>query len=332
MHIRNVDLNLLKVFDAVYRERQTIRAADSLALSQSAVSHALSRLRTLFEDPLFTRTANGLQPTPVALRLAGPIADAMSSIGTALHRGHQFDPATSSLTFRVGMPDPVSFYLLPRLHRELQRQAPGVNLRIRPLPHGPQRFLALGSAEVDLVVMVSSQGVTPSLPPDIEAQLLFEDKLACVLDRRSRIGAERLTPQRYAAARHVAFARSDDFNSFIDESLGEAGLRRRIALVVPYWSAIPRTIEGSELVWTTMSRFARDAARGGPLRVVPCPFPKWRHSVTQAWHQRSREDVAHRWLRGLIQEVMQGSEARPRIGRSSRASRRTDAASAGRGA
>ena len=331
MHIRNVDLNLLKVFEAVYRERQTVRAADSLALSQSAVSHALSRLRTLFDDPLFTRTPSGLQPTPAAVRLAIPIADAMASIGTALSKGSQFDPATSRMTFRIGMADPVAFYLLPRLHREFEREAPGINLRIRPLALGAQRFLPLASAELDLVVMVSSQGVTPNLPQDIESQLLFDDELACVVDRRSVLAADRLTLQRFAAARHVAFATSDEFDSFIDQALAEAGLRRRIAMIVPYWSAIPRTIEGSELVWTTMSRLARDATRDGPLRIVPGPFPTWRHTVSQAWHQRSREVAAHKWLRGVFQSVMQPNARRPPKPRTARASRRTEAPSGGRG-
>src|ERR1043165_9632176 len=128
MNVQDVDLNLLRVFDAVLRERGVTPAAARLGLTQPAVSNALARLRALFEDPLFLRTPGGMDATPFARELAGPVRQALALLESALAHGPGFDPATSTRAFRFYMSDLGQIEFLPPLIERVQRRAPGVRL------------------------------------------------------------------------------------------------------------------------------------------------------------------------------------------------------------
>ena len=174
MNVHAVDLNLLVVFDAIYRERKITSAADRLALSQPATSNALTRLRKLFDDPLFVRTVNGMVPTPFAQLLAEPIKDACDSARSALQLSSSFMPRSSTRTFTLCMSDIGEHVFLPPLLKRLTTEAPAVNVKV---VQATLRDLHLGleSGEVDLAI-----GLFPNLPPGFFQQKLYVDRLVCV--------------------------------------------------------------------------------------------------------------------------------------------------------
>ncbi|MGE8475721.1 MAG: LysR family transcriptional regulator, partial [Paraburkholderia hospita] len=132
--IDHVDLNLLRVFQAIVDERSLTKAGERLALSQPAISYSLARLRTLFDDPLFIRTRSGMQPTPIALELASIVGRALDTVREALRYAESFDPATSTRTFRLSLSDAGEMAYLPAICEALHERAPRVKLSVEPLP------------------------------------------------------------------------------------------------------------------------------------------------------------------------------------------------------
>jgi DNA-binding transcriptional LysR family regulator len=177
INLRAVDLNLLVVFDAVMSERSVTRAAERLHLTQPAVSHALSRLRATFADPLFVRTPAGLEPTAPALRLAGRIAVVLDEIGSILTPGGGFDPATSTRCFTIGMSDYAAFVILPKLAARVRQAAPLAQLVVRHTSHD-HGLAALDGGVAELIV-----GAFPPAPARFAATLLFKEGFLCAARR-----------------------------------------------------------------------------------------------------------------------------------------------------
>jgi DNA-binding transcriptional LysR family regulator len=167
--IDHVDLNLLRVFNAIIEERSLTRAGQRLALSQPAVSYSLGRLRTLFGDPLFIRTRVGMQPTPIALELAAIVARALDTVREALRYAERFDPAISTRTFRLSLSDAGELAYLPPICAALQRLAPRVKLRIEPTPV-EEIEEALRVSRLDFAI-----GNLPELTARTRHRLLFEE-------------------------------------------------------------------------------------------------------------------------------------------------------------
>jgi len=174
MHIDNIDLNLLRVFDAVYRERNVSRAAEALGLTQPAVSHGLTRLRLLLADQLFTRAAGGVAPTPRAERLASAVRSAMATLQEALAEPERFDPLASRKTFRIHMSDIGESRFLPPLMARLGVHAPGVRLATLPLP-AAEIGAALDSGRIDFAF-----GFLPTVKDTQRAHLLNDRYIVMV--------------------------------------------------------------------------------------------------------------------------------------------------------
>src|SRR5438270_8326630 len=169
MNVQDVDLNLLRVFDAVLQERSVTAAAGRLGLTQPAVSNALARLRTLLGDALFVRTARGMEPTPFARGVAEPVRQALALLDTALAHGPGFDPASATRAFRFYMSDLGQVEFLPPLVERVQRLAPGVKLEAAAFDLEDIAD-ALGSGALDIAV-----GFLPGLGPPIARRALFRD-------------------------------------------------------------------------------------------------------------------------------------------------------------
>ena len=188
MHINDVDLNLLRLFDAVYRTRNVSRAAELLELTQPAASQGLSRLRTLVKDPLFMRTAGGVQPTPRAQRLADPVRHALATLEQALGESAGFEPAQAVRTFHLHMSDIGEARFLPELMVALHERAPGVRVETRPLPR-EQVTEALHAGRIDFAI-----GFLPTLKESQQVRLL-DDRYVLLLraghpfTRKRRSGA-----------------------------------------------------------------------------------------------------------------------------------------------
>lgn len=303
-HLSRLDLNLLKVFAAVHRERHITRAGRSLFISQSAVSHAIARLRTLFGDPLFVRTPDGMQPTALADRLADPIGRALQSISDAMQVDRRFDPAEADLEFTIGTTTLQPFHFLPEFYRRLEREAPRAGLLIRTLPSvWPEVLAALDSGEVD--VLLSIRTGSPDRERLLETQRyhresLFDDPLVCVVSKDNPEVGERMDLETYARLPHLIMASDRVARTWIDDELEARGLRRRIAVTAPHPTAIPMLLGGTRLVSTVARSLIAPFIDQAALRLLAPPFGGVPHEFQMIWSARTDRDPALAWLRGLI--------------------------------
>jgi DNA-binding transcriptional LysR family regulator len=295
VNVRELDLNLLRVFDAVLRGRSVTAAAAQLELTQPAVSNALARLRGAFDDALFLRTPQGMAPTPFARELAEPVRQALALLEAALAHGPGFDPATSSRSFRFYMSDLGQIEFLPPLLERVRRTAPQVRLEAVALePEDIAGALAAGS--LDLAV-----GFLPALGPPLRRRALFKDPYLCLMRIDHPISA--LTKKKFLEASH-ALVTYRGGHRVVEEALERAGVGRRIALRVPHFTVVPMVLERTDLILTLPARVARVFERRGSLKALAPPIPIPLAEVAVHWHERFDADAGNRWLREQIAELL----------------------------
>jgi DNA-binding transcriptional LysR family regulator len=288
MNVATLDLNLLRVFDAVLQSRSVTGAAGRLGLTQPAVSNALGRLRHAFGDALFLRTPQGMEPTPYARELAEPVRRALTLLESALAHGPGFDPATSARSFRFYMSDLGQIEFLPPLLERVRRVAPGVRLEAPALE--PEHVAdALASGSLDLAV-----GFLPALGPPLRRQALFSDPYLCLM--RAGHGISLLTRKRFVEASHVLVTYRGG-HRVVEEALERAGVSQRIVLRVPHFTVVPMVLERTDLILTLPARVARVFERRGSLKALPPPVPVPPAEVAMHWHERFDADAGNRWLR-----------------------------------
>ncbi|TAK80172.1 MAG: LysR family transcriptional regulator [Betaproteobacteria bacterium] len=297
MNVHDVDLNLLRVFDAVLYERGVTPAATRLGLTQPAVSNALARLRAVFGDALFVRTAAGMDPTPFARELAEPVRQALALLESALAHGPGFDPASSTRAFRFYMSDLGQVEFLPPIVERVQSAAPGVRLEAAAadLEHIGD---ALGGGALDLAV-----GFLPGLGAPIKRRVLFRDPYVCLMRAGHPALAGRLTRRKFLDASHVLVTYRGGGHRVIEEALERAGIARRIALRVPHFTVVPMVLERTNLILTLPARVARVYERRGSFRALPAPVPIPPAEVAVHWHERFESDPGNRWFREQIVEL-----------------------------
>ncbi|SHL66755.1 LysR substrate-binding domain-containing protein [Roseibium suaedae] len=296
-NLRAIDLNLLVVLDALIAEQHLSRAAERLNMSQPAVSHALARLRRLLDDPLFTREGGRLMPTLRTLELTLPLSEALSQIRTVLTPA-AFDPASRHL-FRIAASDFGTSLLLPGMMQRLRQKAPGIDLVVTQASREAM-VAAVTDGDIDLAL-----GVFPSLPAQVEAETLFEDSYACLLDPACQPQPfDGLTEALYFDAPHILVAVHGEAATEIDMHLRASRKTRRIALVLPHWSVAPSLVEGTDLILTAARRSLKPA--GGRLLTVLPPLPLPVISFSAILHRRRRADPALRWLLSEIREIAAG--------------------------
>jgi DNA-binding transcriptional LysR family regulator len=297
MNVQDIDLNLLRVFDAVLRERGVTAAAARLGLTQPAVSNALARLRALCGDALFVRTAAGMDATPFARGVAEPVRQALALLESALAHGPGFDPATSTRGFRFYMSDLGQAEFLPPLVERVQKVAPGVRLEAvaADLEHIAD---ALGAGAIDIAV-----GFLPALGPPIARRALFRDPYLCLMRAAHPAAGARLTRKRFQEASHVLVTYRGGGHRVIEEALERAGVSRRIALRVPHFTVVPMVLERTDLILTLPARVARLYERQGKFKTLPPPIPMPPAEVAVHWHERYEADPGNRWLREQVVEL-----------------------------
>jgi DNA-binding transcriptional LysR family regulator len=293
MDIRAVDLNLLKAFDALTSERAVTRAAGRIGLSQPAMSHALSRLRSLFADDLFVRTPTGMEPTARAREIAPLVAAAIEHIEAALNLGIGFDPAKSTGIFTAGMAEYAEVALVGRLAAAFARHAARATLRLTPLT-GADAAEQLDRGAID--VAVAHLG---TLPTHVESILLLRDPFVVVARRGHPIAGQNLSIETYAALNHVLVSPRGDTSGALDRILVDFGLRRRIALLVATYLALPVALAASDLVATVPRRTARQIAATAEIEIIPLPID-FSTTVSMAWHRRTASEPAQAWFRALL--------------------------------
>lgn len=291
MNIKNFDLNLLVVFDAVLAEGSISRAAERLDLSQPAVSNALARLRKATGDRLFVRLANGVAPTPHAEAIAEPIRAALAAIGASLGGAQGFDAATSERDFAIHVTDLGEAFFLPKLLAHLTRVAPRVRLRTLALSTDEARE-ALRGCVADLTI-----GNLPDFDAGFYQQRLFRDRYVCIVScDHPSIGA-RISTRQFAVARHAIAMPGGTGHGIIERTLVAQGLESRIALRVQNFLVLPAIVAASDLIAIVPHSVGSQISPRDAVRLLPLPVSIPAFDVRQCWHERYHDDPGHRWLR-----------------------------------
>lgn len=309
MNVAALDLNLLAVLDAVLVERNVTRAARRLGLSQPAVSNALARLRERLGDPLVVRTAHGIVPTEFALRIAGPVRQALALLNDAVTSNAPFAPQGLTRTFTLAMTDYAQFVLLAGLLRSVEPEAPGIQLRVVPWPGERARALL---EQGDLDVAVGHMG---QVPQGLHAEALFDDRFVCIV-RRGHPAVGRSLPLRvYTELAHVVVAPDGrTAPGSVDRTLAALGLERKVGLYVPSFLMVPPVVASTDMVAALGERVARPLSKLHGLRLLPPPVRTEPRTFYLLWHARTNDAQAHRWLRDRI-VLAAAALDRPRAGR-----------------
>ncbi|MFT3856750.1 MAG: LysR family transcriptional regulator [Aquabacterium sp.] len=306
-----IDLALIRVLHTVITECSVSRAAIRLQSSQPAVSSQLRRLRELTGDPLLVRCGQSMAPTDVALSLLEPAAAILAHAQSMF--GHQnnvreFDPATSSITFRIAATDYLDPYFLPELTLRLRRTAPGIRVEVVPLTADLDYRRSLARGEVDLVI---GNWLEPS--DELHLGRLISDEVVCLVSedhpaaRMPKEGKRAWTVDQYLASDHVAPpSLHPGAIGIIDEHLAMQGLKRNIVVRNPHFTQLPYIVAGSLLVLTTGRRFCERYAQQMRVKIVRCPVAFPAMNYYQLWHDLTHHSAASRWLREQVRDVVRG--------------------------
>jgi len=294
MELRNLDLNLLVVFNQLLTERRVSRVAENLGLSQPAVSNALARLRKLTGDALFLRTTKGMEPTPYAQQLSEPIAYALGLIHSAVNQKTSFDPAAAKRAFTVGMTDIGEIYFLPKLMEELARVSPGVTLStVRNTSVNLRDDMEAG--HINLAI-----GLLPQLKAGFFQRRLFRQRYVCMFRQGHPLGKRKLSLDEFSSARHVVVVSEGTGHGKVDELLDRGGVARNVVLTVPHFVAVGHLLQHSDLVATVPERLAQALAGPFELAYVKHPAALPEIAINLIWHAKYHKDPANEWLRNLV--------------------------------
>ena len=297
MHIRQINLNLLTVFDAIMGEKHVGRAATRLGLTQSATSQSLKRLRTLTGDKLFVRTGRGVSPTPLAIEMAEPIRNALDLVESAFSEHRDFDFRQSDRVFSISMPAGYEAVALPRFTNWLATVSPDVRLIVTSAI-GSEVFDDLKEGRVDLAMSLATDA-----GPSFQSELLFNDDLVVLARRDHPIVKDRITIEQYLTLGHVVLQVPIPHGLVITGELKRKGLIRRVMHEVPSLTSIPGVVASTDLIATQPLRIARAYADHLNLRILPPPTEVPPVEVYQIWHSRSENDAAHQWLRRSFRDI-----------------------------
>jgi DNA-binding transcriptional LysR family regulator len=288
------DLNLLRVFLAIWDLRSLTAAGDRLGLTQPAVSHALRRLRTLFEDPLFSRTPSGMVPTDAALRLYPPLAQAFAIINEAVQQLAKFEPSSARRVFRVSMSDMSEFYFLPPLLAQLDREARGIRIEVANVPV-ESVSAAMRAGEIDLAL-----GYVPGLDAGCVSQTLFVDEHVCVVRAGHPLKKTKPSREDLSALRYVYASTNATGHRMVEQWLDELNLKREVVLRLPHFVVAPEIVMNTDLAVIFPKSIAKRFNRGKAFRILPLPFSLPPIEIQVHSHTQFAADPGITWLRETI--------------------------------
>ena len=301
-NLKNVDLNLLVIFEAIYATSNISRAADRLGMSQPAVSNALARLRELIDDALFVRAARGVEPTIRAREMIQPVRDALGVIGQQLGGGSSIDLATYKRIFRVIMVDTLEPIIMPPVVRALMAQAPHVQIECI---QGDDRFYdGVISGTIDLAcfaypVDTTDITVKPICPVDL-----------VVLSRRDHPAIRKpLDLETFRQLTQIAVSRELRGLTNIDRNLVANEMQRRIGYMAAKAWSIPPMVERTDLVGILPRRFVQEIAGNFAVDIHEMPVKLPEQYLYMMWHTNSELDPAHKWLRDLMMQAVKSHRA-----------------------
>ncbi len=309
MNLKNIDLNLLVYLDVLLRERNVTRAAESLGISQPAMSNGLRRLRKLFSDPLLVRTSGGMSPTERAEALQPKIREVVASIKKVVQPDRQFDAARANRVFRISVSDYSESTLLPHMLRRMRLEAPDVTLDI--LTPSDVSYQDLEQGRVDLVI-----NRFDVLPQSFHQRPIWRDGFSCVFSRQNPI-RKNFNLETYLEAGHVWVSKTGmgigvgmepgtgQSLGWVDEALARLGKERRIRVFTRHYESAMRLADLRDLIVTLPSK-AANRLKGDPgIIILPPPFEIPEIELTMAWSPLLQHNPAHRWMRRLIADVAQ---------------------------
>lgn len=301
MSFLTLDLNLLRVFDAVMSEQNLTRAANRLAMTQPAVSNALKRLRDGLGDELLIRTAHGVRPTPRAEELWPTIRKALAELEAAV-TPETFDVSKTQTTFRMAMADATAALWLPALVRAIERDAPGINVRMVPLTtRDPRPSLLRG--DIDLTIgffpgVVNQLATEPSSP--IRHERLYTGHYVCVMRKNHPLADQDLTLNQYCDANHLLVSFSGRAHGLVSDALAQLGRQRRILLTVNQFFTAGQIVASSNLLTVLPRHLIGSTGMSEDLIVRELPFNLPAVHVDMLWHERDARSPAHKWLRSKL--------------------------------
>ncbi|QXI31137.1 LysR family transcriptional regulator [Pseudomonas vanderleydeniana] len=293
--LRKADINLMVVFETLMQERNVTRAADKLFVGQPTLSAALNRLRARFNDPLFIRVGHRMEPTARANEIIHHLSPALDALSTALSLTRGFNPASSDMTFRIGLSDDVEYSLLPPLLRALRKEAPGIVLVIKQVNYWNVSEL-LKSGEITVAVCI-----TLELPANAKRKLLRNMKPMVV---RADASPEPITLDDYCSRPHVVVSHVANISGFADEWLAAIGRKRKAVLSVPQYVAVPTLMASTDLLCNLPDHLALTLHERGLLRAEPLPFATPTLGLSLVWLSLTDSDPAERWLRKKMEQFM----------------------------
>ena len=307
MNFRTLDLNLLRVFDAVMAERNLTRAAQRLAITQPAVSNALKRFRVAVGEELLTRAAFGVKPTPRAEALWPEVRAALGRLQEALDPG-AYDPQRDAVTFRLAMADATAAMLMPGVVAQIEQERALANLRVLPLAtRDPRPLLERGEVDVALgyfpeaVAELTRQGGLASM----RHERLYDTEYVCVMRRGHPLADAELTLDAYCAAHHLLVSFSGRAHGLVDQALSAINRTRRIVLTVNQFFTAGRVVAHSDLLTVLPAYFVEATGYKEQLVERAMPFDLAGVHVEMLWHLRHDRVSAHQWLRARLIEAAQ---------------------------
>jgi len=299
INLAKVDLNLLVAFDALMTERSVTKAAARVGLGQSAMSHNLARLRTLFEDELLTRSATGMQPTPRALALVDPVRIVLANIEALVNRDDQFDPKTADRIFRIGLPDSMEVLVGPKLLSHVCAEAPGIRFRF----YSTDERRLLDEIDADHIDLGIGIGTFPDGQTHHKRRILSNDTYLCMFDAEKTGLKPPISLEDYLRLPHILTSLRRGERGVVDDALSKLGLARKIAVVTPRFVAVPLLVASSPVVTTMHARLARYFAGRLNLALSPPPIELPEVTMSLLWHASYDSDPGHAWLRKTIAHI-----------------------------
>jgi DNA-binding transcriptional LysR family regulator len=288
VHLRSLDLNLLQPLYELLKERHVTRAAERSFLSQPAMSRALERLREMFGDPLLVRSGRGYERTARGERVLQELESLVPRL-EAMVRGEIFDPARSQERFRVALTDNGSAILLPTLMEGVRKVAPHVKIEVSAWR--PQAYDDVLAARIDATLSAEEA------PPTLETAVLFNLEFVCLVGSRLRVPKRRFTLRQYLECSHVLVETSDGQQTLVDRPLAQLGVKRNVALRLPFFVPAMFAIARTDLVLTVPRKLARFVATLPGIRLVDPPVEIKAFPYFMAWHPRVTSEPAHIWFR-----------------------------------
>jgi DNA-binding transcriptional LysR family regulator len=309
----NLDLNLLRVFDAILRERNVLRASEAINLSPSAVSHALSRLRAFLDDDLFVRTAAGMEPTTRALEMAPLVRDALVVIERAIGP-KQFEPASTQRQFCIAATDYVTAVILPEFLHGTSLAAPNASVTLLP------------ASRIDLTTQIDvgrveiALGSFSNMPSRIREKVLFEERDMMVIASDHPLAGRKIRLRDFASLPLLVVSTGGAEDGFLSErgltrrtemfdrtalvaAFESVGKRPEFRVVQPHFLAIPSLLAGTRMAAVVPASLARFFMKSGTVYAAELPWEPTTRALQMIWHERHTEDQGHAWLRTVLADA-----------------------------